>query len=651
MKNFNGEKFHVIIRLKDSLMNRKVLCTFLLMVFLFVPAFSWGATETVRLPLTLDYTLIRSLFHVQAFNKPGGKAVIGNAKGGGCNDIELWAPDFSPEQSLLKIGTNIKIKAGLKAFGKCVQFADWEGTLKILQRVWVDKNTQQLRFTTVNSNIFDKDGKPAKVGEKVWSVIRTMVVPFFDDISINLAFPVNELKAVLPLLVSSETRPRLENWLNTLQLSDARIDNDAVKLELVMETEPLPKQKEAAPRALSPHEVELFSRSWETWDSFLVYQIESLLGQPLTETEQGDLLETLLDTRQGFIRSLSENTLGNNLIREQFVGTWKRLGRILRSCLVTQPSTSLLKYLSFFTASDALVALDKLGPALGIDISRDGLVRLAQLLSENQAEPLLDYTYGVDPELRDLLGFGPPLDNAGPAFDLQEIDFSDDQTQKTAQNHYLSSWRNFFMPMAFAAEAQPADLVDVKQWVPSAKNIQPYLLQMKQALEQAAQDTLAQKPVANKYQDFYRLLVLSTAWQESCWRQFITTQGKLRYLLSYNQSSIGLMQINERVWRGLYQLESLRWNIQYNARAGSEILNYYLCKYALKKMDPANPLDLDTLGRVVYAMYNGGPGEFRKFLKRKETNSFYESDKLFWEKYTMVKEGQFDKVSVCILGK
>ena len=630
-------------------MNRKALYSFLVMVFLFVPAFSWGATETVRLPLTLDYALIRSLFHVQTFNKPGGKAIIGNATEEGCNDIELWAPNFSPEKSLLKINTNIKIKVGLKAFGKCVQFAPWEGTLKILQRVWVDKNTQQLRFTNVSSNVFDKDGKPAKVGEQIWNAIRTMVIPFFDDISINLAFPVNEVKTALPLLVSSETRPRLESWLNTLRLSDARVDNDAVRLDLLMETEPLPKQKEVATKALSPREVELFSRSWETWDSFLVYQIESLVGQPLTETEQGDLLETLLDTRQGFIRSLIENTLGNNLIREQFVWTWKRLATILRNHLVAQPSTSLLKYLSFFTASDALVALDKLVPSLDIDISRDGLVRLAQLLSEKQAEPLLDYTYGVDPGLRDILGFGVPLDESGPAFDRQEIDLPEDK-ESVAQGTY-PAWFNFFVPLAFAAEKLPAPPEEVKQWIPSEKNIQQYVNRVKQVLEQAAHDTLVQKPLEEKYQDFYRLLVLSTAWQESCWRQFVTTKGKLRYLLSYNQSSIGLMQIHERVWRGFYQLESLRWNIRYNARAGSEILNYYLCKYALKKMDPANPLDLDTLSRVVYAMYNGGPGEFYKFLKRKETNSFYKSDQLFWERYTLAKKGQFDEVPVCILGK
>ena len=107
MKAFNGENFRVITQSKDSRMNRKIWYHFLLMACLLIPVSAWSATETVRIPLTLDYTLIRSLFHVQAFNKPGGKAVIGNAKGGGCNDIELWAPDFAAEQSLLKIGSNI----------------------------------------------------------------------------------------------------------------------------------------------------------------------------------------------------------------------------------------------------------------------------------------------------------------------------------------------------------------------------------------------------------------------------------------------------------------------------------------------------------------------------------------------------------------
>jgi hypothetical protein len=111
------------------------------------------------------------------------------------------------------------------------------------------------------------------------------------------------------------------------------------------------------------------------------------------------------------------------------------------------------------------------------------------------------------------------------------------------------------------------------------------------------------------------------------------------------------MQINERVWRGIYKTESLRWNIAYNAQAGAEILGHYLKDYALKKMDPANPLDQDTLGRAVYAIYNGGPAQFQQFLKRSKSNAFYDSDKLFWEKYSMAKAGEFDKVSICLTGK
>jgi len=89
----------------------------------------------------------------------------------------------------------------------------------------------------------------------------------------------------------------------------------------------------------------------------------------------------------------------------------------------------------------------------------------------------------------------------------------------------------------------------------------------------------------------------------------------------------------------------------YNARAGAEILRYYFRDHALKKMDRTHPLDMDTLCRAVYAMYNGGPGEYSRFLRRSRTNSFYKSDKLFWDKYTMVKQGQLHRVSACFVAQ
>ncbi|MBW1719838.1 MAG: hypothetical protein JRJ43_09805 [Deltaproteobacteria bacterium] len=85
-----------------------------------------------------------------------------------------------------------------------------------------------------------------------------------------------------------------------------------------------------------------------------------------------------------------------------------------------------------------------------------------------------------------------------------------------------------------------------------------------------------------------------------------------------------------------------------------EILELYLWKYDLKrlnKMKPETHVDDDTLAQLVYSMYNGGPGQFHKFFKRKKSGKFYTSDKLFLEKYTWVKTDQFQNISKCLIGK
>ena len=163
--------------------------------------------------------------------------------------------------------------------------------------------------------------------------------------------------------------------------------------------------------------------------------------------------------------------------------------------------------------------------------------------------------------------------------------------------------------------------------------------------------TLAERSLPPEHFEVYRNLVVTTAWQESCWRQLIVSGGKIRYLRSYNRTSVGLMQVHVRVWRGIYTPKSLRWNIQYNALAGAEILELYLRRYGLKRVGPDDPLDDDLLARAVYAMYNGGPPQFDLFLKRVQKDRLQISDRLFKEKYDWVEKGQGDKLGVCLTGK
>jgi hypothetical protein len=236
------------------------------------------------------------------------------------------------------------------------------------------------------------------------------------------------------------------------------------------------------------------------------------------------------------------------------------------------------------------------------------------------------------------------LEIGGEEIDLNENDVS------SIRNLIVS-----FMCKPVWAEADKSSITfqDIKPWVFSKKNFETYVERVKTLLKEASDGALNESKIEERYHVLYRLVVLSTAWQESCFRQFRIRNRKVTYLLSYNQSSVGLMQVNERIWRGMYDQHHLRWNIRYNAAAGCEILELYLRKYALDKIDKmkgGKTLDTDTLARIVYAMYNGGPGQFEKILKRKKKGTFYPSDKLYFEKYSWVKNRQWKNIRSCLIG-
>ncbi len=610
----------------------------------------FGASQTVSLPLTIDYPFIRMVIIDQLYNQPEERAiVVDETSGAECSRIEMWQPEVRPQGHFITIGSNISVKAGAPILGKCVQLLQWEGYIEMTQRVVLDEATLRLKFETVDSHVYKTNRQPVAVATTVWDLIKSHVHPFFSRFAMDLSFPTNEVKSMIPLFFTADERCRVEAWMTSLKFGEFRVENDAIRLMLTMMVETAPPVSLVPEAELSSDEFNRITSMWETWDAFLVFQIESLLGAPLTFEEQQALFEILMDARYGFINALNEKTPGQDLVRTQFIRTWQNVAGILRTHLVKKANRGdLIKYLAFFTAADALTVLDKIGPAVNLEISRDGLLRLARLLSGQDIS--LSYTADVDTNLRMVLGFGPPMDDTGPSYPVMELPFPEDELEPPPDAP-LSKWMQWVVATAYAADSAQPDVEALKPWIVPKDNLAPYLDRLRQVLEKTADENLSKIKLDSSYRDLYRLMIMATAWQESCWRQFIRSEKSIKPIFSYNQSSVGVMQINERVWRGVYKIDSLRWNIEYNARAGAEILGHYLKDYALKKMNPANPLDNDTLGRIVYAMYNGGPGQFQEFLKRSKNNTFYESDKLFWDKYTMAKSGAFDRVSVCLIGK
>lgn len=608
--------------------------------------------KTVTLPLTVDYPLLHSLIVKQAYPAPGRRALLLD-EGSGCRRIVLSEPSIVPEGTGLLFETRVSVRLGVRVGDRCLSPVDWEGYVRLRQRPEI-RPPWILGFFTLNSEVLDKDRRPGKVATVIWEALDSFVISYLEGIRIDLGVPAAEVKAFLGASFPPALGRRAERLLGSLRPGPVRVGPEAVGLDILVDVEETGDGGGTGEREkrLDRDEIEAFVSLWETWDAFLVALLTSLAKEPLEVEERQVFLDTLLEARYRFMAELSRDRGGKDFVREEFLGAWKRLSKIFRSHLGRDPSRSLLSYLAFFSASDALVALDVLGPSLGIEISRDGLIRLIRLVRAGVA-PTLAYTPGPDRVLRETLGMAP-----GPDAPVsQGLDFEMDIEAPNGGDRGPDPLR---LPLvllgpceAVAAEAPPPQAEEIRSWVPQAEDPMAHVHRVREALGQAAEALLRTRPMDEEMKDLFRDIALATGWQESCYRQFVRKGNKLVYLRSYNGTSVGVMQINERVWRGMYDEKALRWDIRYNLAAGCEILETYLSRYVLGKRKAKGAKALpgeEILARGLYAMYNSGPGDWEKFLERNRKGALLLTDKLFFEKWKWVEKDAWENVRQCLVG-
>ena len=201
---------------------------------------------------------------------------------------------------------------------------------------------------------------------------------------------------------------------------------------------------------------------------------------------------------------------------------------------------------------------------------------------------------------------------------------------------------------AFAdAPPQPPDLkqlgIKLRRAVVNESNVDGYTRDLGALLDAAAASEIADERPDPALQPTYRVMVKAAAWQESCWRQFVITHGRIRFLES-SSHDVGLMQVNRYVWRGFYDVRHLEWDIAYNAGAGSQILARLMIRAAAKAAHAGDP---DAFARSSYAAYNGGPDEFNRWRRPDEPHDLRLIDEAFWEKYRALKEGQSLNILKC----
>ncbi|MGE0624826.1 MAG: transglycosylase SLT domain-containing protein [Pseudomonadales bacterium] len=598
-----------------------------------------AVADRADVPLALETRLIESTLRQQVFTGAGQSVRINDDRTG-CQFLELRNPRLSTQPGRLVTRTNAWARVGRPVAGRCILALDWQGEIEFTQTPVVGPDQKSLIIRVTHWRALKPDGSTDSLSTTVGGWLDQFLPPSLKEARIDFARPVDQLKEFLALMLGNAADGA--GRLNDVRIERVSVGDGTVGVTLGVDYTPLALLAAAPESVLTPAEIEQLERRLDDVDAFFTYTVKSVARTAGME-DTTPMLDVLVELRRELIRILGEERRSQeDPARQLFLDAWEGLTPLLTAAAAGQGSDAeSLRYLTFVGAGDALRALDQLGPAAGVEVSSAGLRRLARiLLPEDPADPL-EHQDGVDAELRASFGFGAPLPPPEYLFETSL------QSRLPTTGELLDGFLDFFFPSVVAAAGfDPTVAKRLNSWVPKTADVSDYLPLVQKVLAHAVTEQLRANPLEAKYQGVYRQLVFAAAWQESCWRQFVVKADK-RVPMQSSTGDIGMMQINPKVWRGFYDLQGLRWDIVYNARAGADILEHHLNRYAIAKKEDVKTGSIDNLARASYAAYNGGPRQYDRYRRADTPADAKKIDALFYEKFRAVKSRGELAVSAC----
>ncbi|OIP44302.1 MAG: hypothetical protein AUK28_10740 [Desulfobacterales bacterium CG2_30_60_27] len=572
----------------------------------------------VELPLFLRVDLLQRALANYLFPQPNQAVTL--FQEGPYRYLHAEQPRFYIRNGQPHFACHAAASMGVELLGVWPVGVAWSGSIDLTLQPFMDPQWK-LRYRVVDSTMYDDKGvKPAVTGY-IWDLSKRFLHPRLETFSFDLAMPQKEIVDLLRSCASPDDTAQLDAALRTMTAGTLVADAAGIVVPLALSVTdsglqaPLPTPQ--AP--LSPEEVETFQQALEPWDAFLVFVIKSAGAEFVDREMRDQLFDLLLTSRYELLPILAGEAAVNagDPLRALFADAWQQMRIIIeggeKRGLVQE---KMLRYMTFINAGDALLALDKAAPGLGMRLSTDGLRQLARTLQPDVIGDPLGFNWEVDPALREMFQFAPE-----PEPGIETITFK-------------QRLLDLLIARAWAEETETSGVIDLNKrldrWVPAAQELDEYQPLVARLLKVIADEELARGGLEPRYAAVYQNLVPTTALIESCWRQYVRTGDKVSFLYS-QAGSVGIMQINQHVWRGFYNVERLRWDVAYNTQAGAQILMRYLKQYAIAVGDKTgNP---NNAARATYSIYNAGPRAVHRFMNPKSTPREKHVDERLWGIY------------------
>jgi hypothetical protein len=364
---------------------RKILYAFMLVALLLGPVVA--AAETVTLPVYLNYRQLELLMLREMFTGPS-KTVQYPLDESGCSTVTLSDPKLSAENKLLRVDAKVLAAVGLAAGEDCTEVTQWRGRATVTGDFSLPKKEPlSVRFRPKAVKLYADEGD-VLTDNLVLPLVEQQLQSYLGRQHLDLRPATNHLKTLLPHFLPNCPPRRLTAMIDSLRIVSLQVRPNDLLVRLAIDAPAVSRPKPEPP--LSESEMRRAEEKYRQWNAFLTFVVNSA-GKATGSRELKSALQKILkDFRSQFKTLFADAQPGRpDPVKQLFMRSWERLLPVMRKISVDSPEKNLLPFLSFITAAEAIETLERLGPALGLDISANGLRRLARLLNDDPSvDPL-----------------------------------------------------------------------------------------------------------------------------------------------------------------------------------------------------------------------------------------------------------------------
>lgn len=362
-------------------MNKCPLITAFSLLMIFATS---GVADPFTLPVQLDYSLIKKALITQLYKGAGNTAELWNDRQG-CSYLKLSDPEVSGQKGQIKLLNNLHARFGTGVGGQCATLFEWGGVLETLQQPTINSAQTVLSLPITKVTASDRQGRSVS-NDKLQELINRFVEPKLSAVKIDLNESRADIEKTVTEFLPKENAAEVKEMLDTLRFSSADANDNGVAIKLAFNVPAkVAAKKPAAP--LNEAEQKQWQANWQEWDKFLSKAIQQASDDTQSPELRDTLMEILLESRSAFQAGLKEHDAGgDDPVRVFFTQTWQRLAPELKTLAKELPEIQGLRYMTFIAATDVIYELESRGSPFGLDISSDGLRRLARILIEGKQQ-------------------------------------------------------------------------------------------------------------------------------------------------------------------------------------------------------------------------------------------------------------------------